>query len=164
VEVSGQHAGACSLLPPYGLWRSNSVLHSVRSTFTQGTIFPNRLPFNGCQPWDHVTWGDSQWQTWSSVIGNRSWGSVVIHTLKESSVVSVTINISSNSSMNSRPRWQFCSNTQPPCIRKIRVIVIYYSLWLFLPKWNVLFQKYVCLKHGCFILSPYLLICVIYYI
>lgn len=92
------------------------LLGFVTNTVTHPP-FPS--PLQHC--WSWITWlGDSRWRTWSSVIGNRSWGSVVIHTLKESSVVSVTIRVSSNSSMNSRPRWQFCSNTQPPCIQKIK--------------------------------------------
>lgn len=107
VEVSrGQKTAHGSLFSPSTVWVLKiklRLLGSLASTFTQGTIFPSHPPFNTVTHGSHDL-GNSQGQTWSNVIGNRSWGSVVIHTLKESSVVSVTINVSSNSSMNSRPR------------------------------------------------------------
>lgn len=63
--------------------------------------------------------------TWSSVMEKRLCGSVVIHTLKVSWGDSTVVTVSSSSSINSRPRWQFCKRTQPPCSHSPQTIVSY---------------------------------------
>lgn len=60
--------------------------------------------------------------TCSSVMEKRLCGSVVIHTLKVSCGASAVVTVSSSSSMNSRPRWQFCRRTQPPCRHSPHII------------------------------------------
>ena len=53
--------------------------------------------------------------TWRREIGNFGCASVVIQTLHDSCMLSVCISVSWSSFMKSRPRWQFCSSSQPPC-------------------------------------------------
>lgn len=55
--------------------------------------------------------------TCSSVMEKRLCGSVVIQTRNVSCGASTVVIVSSSSSINSRPRWQFCRSTQPPCTR-----------------------------------------------
>lgn len=97
--------GTCSCLLPHGSEeQTQAVEPGGKHLYLRS---PLALPTHPSVPsiMNHaVDLVNSQSQTWSNVIGNRSWGSVVIHTRKESSMDSVVNNVSSNSSMNSRPR------------------------------------------------------------
>jgi len=55
--------------------------------------------------------------TWRSPMGKPLCSSVVIQSRKVSWTNSVTVRVSITSSMNARPRWQFCSSAKPPCQR-----------------------------------------------
>ena len=77
----------------------------------------DRIPFlvNFSHFWlTKAAWQFELLQTCKRPIGKCACSSVVIHSLNESWTCSASATVSNNSSMNSRPRWQFWRRAHPP--------------------------------------------------